>query len=233
MRPISINRSNLSQALWEAIFDHSEPQSFSMLSSLLAETVLLENLREQADYNTGSISTSAIWSIFSSCLYFQPKVVAEVGTFIGKSTFAAASAMDVATKNSSGIFTCDSSNDIKLNLKTKTPIIQFPKTASTDMFTELAKKGIRCDMLFLDGRLQEADLPLLSLILHDQSVFLLDDFEGTEKGCINSMLIMQSLDKTHHLVYPPSSEALLRRGFKDRCAVAMIVPRSLVMFTNQ
>jgi hypothetical protein len=233
MRPITINRCRLSRVIWEAIFDHSEPYSFNNFNGLFTETLLLEKLREHADYNTGSISTSTIWSIFSACLYFQPKLIAEVGTFIGKSTFAAASAMDLMPHEPLGVFTCDFSNDIKLNLKTRTPIIQFPRKPSTVMFSEIEKTGMRCDMLLLDGRLQDADLPILSSVLYDQSVFLLDDFEGTEKGCVNSMLIMQSLGNTHHLVYPPSSEALLRRGFKDGCTLAMIVPKSLVAFTNQ
>lgn len=101
------------------------------------------------------------------------------------------------------------------------------------MFSEMKRNDIRCDILLLDGRLQEADLGLMASILHEKSVILLDDFEGTEKGCVNAMALMQVLEKSHHLIYPPSKQALARHGLTDGCTLAMIVPRSLVAFTNQ
>ena len=233
MEPIRINRAKLSQASWEAIYDHAAPYAFNDMNKLMQKALSLEALRDQADYNTGSISTAAVWSIFAACLYFQPKMVAEVGTFIGKSTLALAAAMDQTGNENLGVFTCDFSNQISLNLDTRTNVTQFPKQSSTDMFAELARQGLRCDLLLLDGRLQDDDLRLLSAILHDQSVMLLDDFEGTEKGCVNAMVLMRSLAETHFLLYPPTREAMQRRGLMDGCTLAMIVPKSLVTFTNQ
>ena len=54
----------------------------------------LEELRQNADYNTGSISTSSAWALYSVTSLFQPRMVLEVGTFIGKSTMSMAIAMD-------------------------------------------------------------------------------------------------------------------------------------------
>jgi hypothetical protein len=233
MQPIRINRTRLSTSTWESVFDYSAPYAFTEMGKLMQNALSLEERRSQADYDTGSISTAAVWSIFSACLYFQPKMVAEVGTFIGKSTLAIASAMDLCRHEVFGVFTCDFSNNIGLNLGTRTPIMQFPKQPSTAMFSQMVKDGIRCDILLIDGRLQEADLDLLPSVLHEQSVILLDDFEGTEKGCVNAMVLMQSLSKNHYLIYPPSRQALERRGLMDGCTLAMIVPRSLVAFTNQ
>jgi hypothetical protein len=233
MDPIRLNRAKLSQAAWDALFDHSAPYAFTDLKGLIQKSLALEELRSQADYNTGSISTAAVWSIFSACLYFKPKVVAEVGTFIGKSTLAIACAMDLSPHEVLGVFTCDYSNDIVLNLNTRTPITQFPKQSSTAMFLEMVKNGITCDILLLDGRLQPADLSLLPSILHEQSIILLDDFEGTEKGCVNAIALMQSLERDFHLIYPPSKKALESRGLLDDCTVAMILPKSLVALTNQ
>ena len=233
MEAVRINRTKLSEATWELILDNSAPYCFSRMENLVQKSLQLEELRTQANYNTGSISTAAIWSIFSACLYFQPKMTAEVGTFIGKSTLAIASAMDVCAHEIFGIFTCDFSNDIKLSFDTRTPIMQFPMQPSTAMFLDMKKNNIRCDILLLDGRLQEADLNLLPSVLHEKSVILLDDFEGIEKGCVNAMVLMQSLEKDYHLIYPPSRQALERRGLMDGCTLAMMVPRSLVAFTNQ
>ncbi len=233
MKPIRLNRAKLSQAIWETLFDYSAPYAFMEMQQLMQKSLSLEDRRSQADYNTGSISSATIWSIFAACLYFQPKMVAEVGTFIGKSTLAVTSAMDLCMHEVFGVFTCDFSNDIRLNLDTRTPIMQFPKQPSTKMFAEMVKDGIRCDVLLMDGRFQDEDLKLLPSVLHEQSVILLDDFEGTEKGCVNAMVLMQSLNKSHYLIYPPSRQALERRGLMDGCTLAMIVPRSLVAFTNQ
>jgi hypothetical protein len=233
LEPIRISRTKLSEAAWESLFDHSAAYARTELETLLRNSLSLEKLRGQANYNTGSISTAAIWSIFSACLYFQPKMVAEVGTFIGKSTLAVASAMDLCRHEVLGVFTCDFSNNISLNLNTRTPITQFPLQSSTVMFSEMQKNDIRCDVLVLDGRLQEEDFGLLPSVLHDRSVILLDDFEGTEKGCVNAMYLMQSLEKKYHLIYPPSRQALERRGLMDGCTLAMIVPKSLVTFTHQ
>lgn len=233
MEAIRINRAKLSQASWEAIYDNAAPYVYNEMNKLMSRALSLDTLREQADYNTGSISTAAIWSIFSACLYFQPQMVAEVGTFIGKSTLALAAAMDQVGDETLGVFTCDFSNDIELNLDTRTQVTQFRKQSSTEMFDKLARQGLRCDLLLLDGRLQDKDIGILSAILHDQSVILLDDFEGTEKGCVNAMVLMSSLVETHFLLYPPTRESMQKRGLLDGCTLAMIVPKMLVTFTNQ
>jgi hypothetical protein len=62
---------------------------------------------------------------------------------------------------------------------------------------------------------------------------MLDDFEGIEKGTINAMLLMKSLNKSHFLIYPPTNDTLERRGFLEQCTLAMIIPKSLFYFTNQ
>ena len=48
----------------------------------------------KADYNTGSISFAGSWSLYSWSKYFEPCKIVEVGTFIGKSTWSMAKALD-------------------------------------------------------------------------------------------------------------------------------------------
>jgi len=230
---IRINRKKLSEAAWTFLLEHSAPYKKTEMEMLFKKSLLLEDLRNQASYNTGSITTATMWSIFSTCLYFQPKMVAEVGTFIGKSTLSIASAMEISRHEAFGIFTCDFSNNISLKFDSRIPVQQFPLQPSTAMFLEMIKNDIRCDVLFLDGRLQGADLNLLPSILHEKSIILLDDFEGVEKGCVNAMVLMQSLGKNYHLIYPPSRHALELQGLVDDCSLAILVPKSLVSFTDQ
>jgi hypothetical protein len=105
--------------------------------------------------------------------------------------------------------------------------------SSTDMFSALADEKRKCDLLLLDGRLQTEDFKLLSSILHPESLILLDDFEGTEKGVVNALQLMTSLQNTHYLAYPPSRELMRSHGLYEGCTIGMIVPRSLVEHTNQ
>ena len=88
-------------------------------------------------------------------------------------------------------------------------------------------------MILLDGRLQAEDFKLLPAILHPETVVLLDNFEGTEKGVINAMHLMNSLQTTHYLAYPPSREIMHNHGLTDGCTIGMIIPRRLVEHTNQ
>ncbi|MFN5446802.1 MAG: class I SAM-dependent methyltransferase [bacterium] len=233
MEKIRINRSRLSDIVWRTIFENSSGQAAAIRAELLKKSESLDYLRVQASYNTGSIGSGAIWALFSACFFFKPKVVAEVGTFIGKSTFAMACAIDSAYQEGGEIFTCDFSNSIDLNFATKTSVRQFQMKSSTDMFTGLAAENRQCDLILLDGRLQAEDFKLLPAILHPETVVLLDDFEGTEKGVINAMHLMNSLQTTHYLAYPPSREIMHNHGLTDGCTIGMIIPRRLVEHTNQ
>lgn len=233
MEKIRINRARFSELAWEMIFESATAYAHSLRDELFSKSLTLDDLRAQADYDTGSISTGAIWALFSATAFFKPQTIAEVGTFIGKSTFAMACALDVVRRDVGSIHTCDFSNDITLDFATRTQVRQFKKMSSTDMFNVMVNEKASCDLLLLDGRLQEQDYALLSKILHPETVILLDDFEGTEKGVANAGHLMGSLQNSHLLAYPPSRELMRRFGMQEACSVGMIIPRSLVMYTNQ
>jgi hypothetical protein len=165
--------------------------------------------------------------------YFKPKKIIEVGTFVGKSTLSMLRGMDFSGVTDPKIYTCDFSNDIKLPFGKDNEIVQFPRVSSTGMFEKLHSEGVMCDLLALDGRLQPGDFTLLGSLLHQHSIILLDDFEGVEKGVINGSSLMQPLQKTHTLVYPPSQETLSRFGFFDDCTSALIIPRTAFQLTSQ
>jgi predicted O-methyltransferase YrrM len=147
--------------------------------------------------------------------FFQPLVIAEVGTFIGVST----KVMDEALKDyPRSIFTCDSSNDIQI-YKDNKHIIQYRKQTSTQMFKDLADKSIGVDLMYLDGRIQDEDLQYFPQIIHDQTVFVFDDFEGIEKGVVNAMRLNGA---NRILIYP-------REGRKT----AVSLPFTLLQFVPQ
>jgi hypothetical protein len=87
------------------------------------------------------------------------------------------------------------------------------------MFKEMAEIVLGVDFMYLDGRLQQSDLELFHKIVHDQTVFVFDDFEGIEKGVVNAMMV-ESPGRV--LIYP-------REGRKT----AVSLPLTLLQFVPQ
>jgi hypothetical protein len=193
----------------------------------------MERLRTQADYNTGSISSATCWVLLATANYFKPSIIAEVGTFIGKSTLSLLYGMRYGGVVNGKIYTCDFSNDIKLPTFDGAEIIQFPRQSSTDMFASISARSEKCDFLALDGRLQQEDFKFLNEILGSDSVIILDDFEGIEKGVSNAAALMNSLHRTHNLIYPPEHDLLRQFRLTDSCSTALIVPRKSFLMSNQ
>ena len=194
---------------------------------------MLEELRQQADYNTGSISAAACWSLLSLAVFFKPQTIFEVGTFIGKSTFSLLKGMQLSGVKNHRIYTCDFSNDIVLPFGDDGEVVQFRRQSSTQMLSELSIRNLQCDLLALDGRLQQDDFQYLSKLLHDNSIILLDDFEGVEKGVSNAFALMNSLQRTHNLIYPPERDTLRKFSLLDGCTTALILPRNFFVLSNQ
>jgi len=94
--PSNFNLSSqfFSEAFWRGVF--AESDFFKPIQSDFAqESLELESLRVQAEYNTGSISAFSAWSLFLLCRYFKVGRAIEVGTFIGRSTLAMTKAMNL------------------------------------------------------------------------------------------------------------------------------------------
>lgn len=126
--------------------------------------------RRLADYNTGSIPEAAVYLLRALCEFFQPRVVIEVGTFIGTSAHAMASASSVDR-----VYTCDVSNDC---LESDQVITTFPRKTSTRMLERLvARRPLApADLCFFDGVVSEADAALLQRLTHASTVYVFDDY---------------------------------------------------------
>jgi hypothetical protein len=99
------------------------------------------------------------------------------------------------------IDTCDMSNDIpNLFVDARGMVTYFPKTSSTEMFKKLAEEeNPSIDLIYLDGRLSQPDIEPLSKIVCEKTVFVLDDFEGIEKGIANALMLEHP---SRVLIYP-------------------------------
>jgi predicted O-methyltransferase YrrM len=210
MNPIQIGRQRFSNIFWGIVDEKVDDYPYETIEKIIEEQ---QRLRVDADYNTGSVPYDDAVELYKLMRFFWPKVIAEVGTFIGVSTRS----MRLAVP-SADIHTCDVSNRIQVDPK-DTKIFQYPKMSSTSMFQHLAEEKIAVDLIYLDGRIQEEDFQYLPSIIHDQTVFVFDDFEGIEKGVINAM----RLDGANRLLIYP------REGRKT----AVSLPFTLLQFVPQ
>ena len=128
MNTININSTDLSLIFWRKILDNSFLKQRTMQKDFFKKIDSLDELRLQSSYNTGSISSTTSWLLFSITLFFKPKIICEVGSFIGKSTFSMAFAADIYSKEyECSIYCCDISNEINFPNITSTTLKQFIK----------------------------------------------------------------------------------------------------------
>ena len=82
---INLNRKRTSRIIWETLLENTVSQP---KIPWVDQLNMLDALRATAQAPTGSISLAAFWCLYSVVQAVKPKVVAEVGTYIGKSTLA-------------------------------------------------------------------------------------------------------------------------------------------------
>ena len=195
---LNLNRRRLSRAIWDTLFADLPDLPWHVIEDL-----------EKLDpaRRTGSTNHASLMALWAVIRYFRPKTVAEVGTYIGKSTF-------VLSRLGADVHTCDMTHDFKLPIATK--ITQY-HTSSTEM---LAKLDGKIDLLHLDGRLQSDDREHLTRLCAADTIITLDDFEGVEKGVWNAMQF--DLSK-RILVYPPERQLTERYAVGD-ATTAIILP---------
>lgn len=197
----------------------SDSESIQSISNVLARDFPGE---------TGSMSPEATKLLWLLGRYFSPKVVIEVGTYIGRSTAALyMGARPVIEK----LYTCDATFDVwdPGHLASAGEIEYFGKTTSTQMFEHLVAIGVKADLFFLDGRLQDADLTFLQGMTHDKTVFILDDFEGLEKGIINGIKLRDIYPNL--ILIGPNGKA--PDGGQESPRLAVLVPPEVLQLSRQ
>lgn len=189
-------------SVWEAVcFSNPDP---NWLDELQVQFAIAEARRPLARFNTGSIPLETALLLRAVCAWRRPKVVVEIGTFIGKSTLALRG--DV-------IYTCDKDNDC---LPSTRQIRTHPYTSSTEMLRRLAGDNVVADLFFFDGRLSGADVGLIKQLSAPETVYAFDDFNEGGKGLANWRRLSGSLPR-HGLVEPHPQ-------YYGRSTLALAVP---------
>jgi predicted O-methyltransferase YrrM len=230
---IRFNPRYLSDIAWDQWIEALEEELPAAKEKLADAAARCEETRPSMAYNTGSVSFSTMLLLYCLVRNSKPSNIFEIGTFIGKTTTAMAIACDRNGKTSE-IFTCDGNNDFHLPKIAKTPVHGFPRASSTSALKSLLERKISIELAVFDGRLVPEDIPLLEQLTTANTLFALDDFEGMEKGVANYML-MRSRQKfaSHALIYPASTRTLAKLGLNSVSTVALLVPVSNIVFTNQ
>lgn len=171
MNKLSVSRFRFSRLFWDIVFSNIDElrPDYEQLLSVLRE---VNGLRSEADYQTGTIGPATACCLYFCARYFGPSYVAEVGTFIGRSTLSMAMALDHAGIAGAEISTCDVSNDIDIHWAGQTKIRQFKRCSSVQMFESLTS----IDFLFVDGRLSSEDFTVLKTKTSSNTMVVLDDF---------------------------------------------------------
>jgi hypothetical protein len=152
---LKISRENFSNLFWRTIFLKSAFIIERIKLEIIEQNDYFESLRKTAEYNTGSISLASSVCLALLTHYFKPNTVAEVGTFIGRSTFSLALGAHVNGNLLTNIHTCDYSNNIQLNFnKFKFNIFQYPRQSSAEMFSKIHSGNIKPDMYFFGWKIK-------------------------------------------------------------------------------
>ena len=234
---LRLNPSTLSQAFGQQLLDsgaHLKPVFEQTLLPLISQRLLDPSLQRS---NSGSIGLGSALSLFLAAHRKAPKLVAEVGTYIGNSAAALGCGAGMAQK-AVQLITCD------LHPCTQQPFAgltlpegskaQVVQGTSTKMFEFLASKQARLDMLHLDGRLMKDDLKLLSQLLKKDTLIALDDCEGDEKGHMNLDLLRRAgLIQNHAFVEPFQRELFRHWGLETRSVTGFLLPQSEIVFSRQ
>ena len=230
MNKFRLSSRLFSNVFWDSVLSNTEIND-GIREKLFSDLSSLEKLRKKADYNTGSISNATAWCLYSLVKYFTPKKIMEVGTFIGKSSWSMAKAQDDLHLDNGYFVTCDFNNDITIPWRGKTKFKQYRKQSSTEM---LNNEKVSPDLIFLDGRIQDTDLKIFEQLINKQTIILLDDFEGAEKGVVNYIKLKKITKlKTHFLVYPCERSKLLELGENSHSTTAVMLPTDLIELVAQ
>lgn len=222
-----LSEAMLSRAFW-AELDAVEVPAADAVTIIAGSFHQLERFPAR----TGTVSLASANALWRLARYFQPKTIAEVGTYIGRSTAAlrlgAADAF---------IWTCDAQFDCWQNPWPES-VHYAGKTPSTHLFRQLYEKeipGTDCkanenpiDMFVIDGRLNgELDAKAMVAISQPKTVIICDDFDGVEKGIANVMLLRPYFP--HHILLTPPPA----KNWSEGHSLAVLVPRESIKMTRQ
>lgn len=185
--------------------------------------------KESGEMRTGSMSRRSALILWLLSKYFQPKVIVEVGTHIGRSTMALAGGSDCLVR----LFTCDAGvpafdpswSDHELQKK-----LSFYNCGSTKLFSSMVKENIKADLFFFDGEIMPDDREFIKQLAHEKSVLIFDDCEGVTKG-IENLIVSKSIFPDRIVLQ--DFQGLHSLQFDQSSTLAVSIPKTMIRLTEQ
>lgn len=141
------------------------------------------------------------------CKKLEIKTVIEIGA--GLSTLLMADVVE-------SIKTCDRD---KVSWDRPLENVTYTQAESTAFLKALEDPA---ELFFIDARLRKDDGELIANLSTEETIYLLDDFEGIEKGVANAFLLQEE-----RLLITPVD------GKFGRSTLAALIPKGLIRLTNQ
>lgn len=190
---------------WDVLCGNQQPSWFHEMLDIRTRN---EKRRARANYNTGTITTEQMLQLRGLCEKYKPKVIVEIGTFIGNSALA---------MKAEKIYTCDRDNDC---FEATDSIVTFPRQTSTEMLGRLVDQGVKADLFFFDGRIAAPDIALIFRLSHPDTIYIFDDYRPDQKGIVNVKRLTPFLGKERMIVEPD-------HRLEGKSTLAAIVPQTL------
>ena len=230
MKKIRLNRKIISQIFWHNLLLDFRCKQERWRKELESEIDENSNfVRPQILATTGTLTINEAAVLYSAVKYFDVKTIVEIGTFIGTSTTAMAKAVTDNGFKDGRLWTCDYANDVRLKCSYNIDLKYFGQRSSTDMLRTIDQA---IDFFFIDGTLRSEDIDHIARLSTENSILLLDDFEGLEKGVRNAF----SLEKNfadHLVIYPMSEAQATELGYPGACKFCFLLPRNTLALTRQ
>jgi len=232
MNKLFLSESMIAEVFWKAIQKSHFAVQAEADARLISEVT--HPLVDEFPSEAGSISVESAKLLWLMTKYFSPKVIIEIGTYIGRSTIAMGFGGHYTMKK---IHTCDGTFDnLDFNRFEKVfkqekkdtlihKIHYYGKTFSTTMLGKIKEIGEKADLVFIDGRISSDDCVLLKEVTSENCVYILDDFQGVEKGVANAMLLRQVF--RNYILLEPLSDK------NDKGILALLLPASIISLTRQ
>ena len=109
------------------------------------------------------------------------------------------------------------------------------KTLSTEALKKVSEKEDSVDLFFFDGSLQDSDLKYIAQLSGENTILVVDDFEGIEKGVINCLLLKNlPYFSSYFLIHPCPIELFdFFNPYGSRSMTALLVPPKIFQLTSQ
>jgi len=135
------------------------------------------------ELDSGTISVPDAKLLYLLVRYFKPKVIFEIGTWIGTSSMVMAEAMK-KNNNDGHIYTCDANTFFAVDYLYQDVITTI--NAYSDVALDSIPTDTKVDFVFADGELTFATIKKLKPLLHKDAIVSTHDFTlPAEKGVLN------------------------------------------------